>query len=174
MNNHEFQKTVRNTLYNIEDTLLNIRRITNGLSTVKLENHGLVNSIKEMKTIVEKAGVVKVNLKCDFDEQIINAFSARNIYWIISELLHNSIKHSKCKMISISIHDRNKKLFIIYDDDGEVINNKPISSDGIGIRNITERIRLLHGKINSIDCFENGTHFHFTIDIKAVNNQSLS
>lgn len=62
-----------------------------------------------------------------------------NIFLILKECLTNSLKHSQCHTIRISIRSRGSIQFEL-EDDGVGINH-PASKEGLGIRNMQSRAR---------------------------------
>jgi signal transduction histidine kinase len=74
------------------------------------------------------------------------------IYRIVLELLNNVLKHSQATFIDIEQlwHQRQYRLLISHDGEGltqqnfERLKNQP---EGMGLKNIAGRIRLLEGSI---------------------------
>jgi signal transduction histidine kinase len=73
--------------------------------------------------------------------------TAIKVYRIICELLTNSIKHSGCTDIELSISLKEALLFVNYADNGIGIEEKP-NAKGRGLENIKSRIEFLQGDLN--------------------------
>jgi signal transduction histidine kinase len=65
---------------------------------------------------------------------------------ILKEAINNSIKHSRCKKISLEANLRNDVLEIIINDDGIGMNEASIAA-GNGLKNIRDRAEALGGKV---------------------------
>jgi signal transduction histidine kinase len=73
--------------------------------------------------------------------------TAIKVYRIICELLTNSIKHSGCTDIELSISLKEALLFVNYADNGMGIEEKP-NAKGRGLENIKSRIEFMQGDLN--------------------------
>jgi signal transduction histidine kinase len=73
--------------------------------------------------------------------------TAIKVYRIICELLTNSIKHSGCTDIELSISLKEALLFVNYSDNGMGIEEKP-NAKGRGLENIKSRIEFMQGDLN--------------------------
>ena len=73
--------------------------------------------------------------------------TAIKVYRIICELLTNSIKHSGCTDIELSISLKEALLFVNYADNGIGIEEKP-NAKGRGLENIKSRIEFMQGDLN--------------------------
>jgi signal transduction histidine kinase len=71
------------------------------------------------------------------------------LYRVITELINNSIKYSEATDISLKIFRRNNFLYVKYNDSGKGfdIENVLKRSKGMGLYNIQNRIRNIHGTI---------------------------
>ena len=72
------------------------------------------------------------------EEQII-------LFRIIQEALQNAIKHSEAKNINIEIECGHQNIVVNIADDGKGF--EQISGNGLGIRNMKHRAKLLGGTI---------------------------
>lgn len=71
------------------------------------------------------------------------------IYFIITELFNNIIKHSKASKAYITFEENHNQLLITLEDDGNGFDvSKGITSDGFGLTQIKSRIKHLNGKIS--------------------------
>jgi ligand-binding sensor domain-containing protein/two-component sensor histidine kinase len=95
----------------------------------------------------------------------------QNLYLIFKEALNNSIKHSKCKQITLeaSIEKENIRLKLTDDGSGFDINSAP---KGNGINNIRNRAKLIGGNIEVFSSKE-GTTLAFTGKIKRTDKIRL-
>jgi two-component system NarL family sensor kinase len=72
---------------------------------------------------------------------------AIKVYRVICELLTNSIKHSGCTDIELSISTNERLLFVNYADNGMGLVENP-NGKGRGLENIKSRIEFLQGNLN--------------------------
>ncbi|CAM3425803.1 sensor histidine kinase [Flavobacterium chungbukense] len=88
------------------------------------------------------------------------------IYFIVSELFNNIIKHSKAKKAKLSIIEKNAQLILRIEDDGIGFKTqKPKDLEGFGLNRIRARIKKYKGTI-SINSKENtGTQIKIQIPL---------
>jgi signal transduction histidine kinase len=73
------------------------------------------------------------------------------IYFIISELFSNIIKHSKATKAQISLHENKNRLTIIIHDNGVGFNaHKLQETEGFGLNRVRARIKKLKGSFSII------------------------
>lgn len=94
------------------------------------------------------------------------------IYFIISELINNILKHSQAKKATIQINAIENNLIFLIEDDGIGFDElKPLSSEGFGLTQIKVRVRNLKGKIKITSRINAGTKIE--MEIKAPEKNSL-
>lgn len=153
---------VNNTSQVLSSTINQLRNICYEITPPALTEFGIEKALIQISNNYSKNNLnIKIdvklnNLKLEKDVEI-------GLYRICQEFIQNSIKHSKCKIITIKIALKNNFLFLILSDDGigfNVNNN----SLGLGINNIKSRTKSLNGTI-SIDSDDNGTTMKIEIPI---------
>ncbi|MDH5366733.1 MAG: histidine kinase, partial [Cyclobacteriaceae bacterium] len=130
-----------------------LRKFSHNLSSVVLEQYGLINAIEELILTLED---IYPDFTYEFDYDPItkiDQLKEKELYFIISELINNSIKHSKGDRINISFKTKESNLMIEYMDNGiGYVTRK--NTKGLGLKSIEWRINILSGKMDYIQ--ENG------------------
>lgn len=87
------------------------------------------------------------------------------IYFIITELLNNALKHSKATKATLFLYAPSNELIIKIEDNGIGFDDKSITSEGFGLTQIRARISSMKGtlKINSKP--ESGTNITIKLPI---------
>lgn len=67
------------------------------------------------------------------------------LYRVICELINNSLKHSGCRAINLSLSQNGSELALDYSDDGRGFNPQAMMDCGMGLSNIASRINSLGG-----------------------------
>jgi len=130
----------------INESLNELRHLSKSLTDDTIEN----NSITELIDIeCQKINQLK---KCSFsydDSPLtinINSYQTKSILLrIVQEFMQNSLKHSQCKNIDISISNLKDELQMTLKDDGQGFDIMNLKSNGIGLNNIKKRIKILNG-----------------------------
>jgi two-component system, NarL family, sensor kinase len=124
-----------------------LRNISHNLSSNFIKNKDFTTVLLELKA--------EYDYRNEFETEITvfpeNAFektsenTKHQIYRIIQELLANISKHAKAKKVAITITNHDDFMNIIIEDDGKGFSEN--SQNGIGLKNIQERIETLNGKL---------------------------
>jgi len=131
----------------VDNAILSIKEISNNLSPHILERFGLEKAIKTFTdTIVTGEDLVIIhssNLngkRYDYNIEVI-------LYRIVGELITNTLKYASASKIDISLFDHENKLILIYSDNGVGFDMKNKKGKGMGLSNISSRIKSLDGEM---------------------------
>ena len=87
-----------------------------------------------------------------------------NVYRILQELFLNVNKYSKAKKCTLKIKAIDNILYVSVTDDGiGFVVSK--TTDGIGLKNIKERIEILEGSVSILSDINEGAQFNISIPI---------
>lgn len=95
----------------------------------------------------------------------------QNLYLLFKEAINNSIKHSKCRQISLDAFIEKDKIELILKDDGTGFDIDAIKR-GNGLANIRNRSRMVNGEMEITSSAE-GTKIKFTGKIKRTDKIKL-
>lgn len=87
------------------------------------------------------------------------------IYFIVSELLNNIIKHSSASKAKLTIEELGEKLHITIEDNGKGFDTKNINkSNGFGLTQIKARVNNMNGKMKIKSIINKGTTIQISVD----------
>jgi len=125
-----------------------IRDLSHTLVSSVLLKFGLANSIKDMaykysNSQLEVIFQTKNIQRYDQDFEI-------KLYNIIQELVNNAIKHSEASIAEINLVEKDKKILLTINDNGNGFDTSKMSQkeDGLGINQIDARIHMMGRKFN--------------------------
>ena len=125
-----------------------IRDLSHTLVSSVLLKFGLANSIKDLaykysNSQLEVIFQTKNIQRYDQDFEI-------KLYNIIQELVNNAIKHSDASIVEINLVEKDKKILLTINDNGNGFDTSKMSQkeDGLGINQIDARIHMMGGKFN--------------------------
>jgi signal transduction histidine kinase len=156
---------------NINQIIENVRRLSRDLSPVVLDDLGLqaaieylVNNFSKIYNVAIKYQLIDINHL--FDEE-----SQRIIYRILQEALNNIGKHAQAKHVSLVIKEEDRSVRFTVKDDGQGFNvqktlDKKGAERGMGLVAMTERVRILGGRINIVSRPGIDTTVTFTAPIR--------
>jgi two-component system, NarL family, sensor kinase len=136
----------------LDDTIQLVRNISHSLMPPTLKNFGLESAINDLFQKISGAGTI--NASCRFHDYKERLKSEKElvVFRVVQELINNILKHSSSSFIHLTqnMHGGNFVLRIHHDGRGlvqadfEKLNKSNI---GLGLKNITSRLRVVHGKI---------------------------
>ena len=102
---------------------------------------------------------------------LFNEDSQRIIYRILQEVLNNIGKHAEAKNVSLIIEEEGRTVRFTVKDDGRGFNvhktlDKKGTDRGMGLEAMSERVRILGGKINIVSRPGIDTTITFTAPIR--------
>ena len=129
----------------IKNAINEVRRLSHGL--IPYKNHGL--EFNEMIDAIALTIERDYNLQCEFhiDEtiHIIDESIIKEIYYIIDEAVMNSLKHSGCSEIKISMVPKNMMIALRIIDNGCGISEDYNEDSGVGLEIMKYRARAIGG-----------------------------
>ncbi len=90
-----------------------------------------------------------------------------NLYRILQEIIHNTVKHAKANSLSIHIQQKGKTILLITKDDGIGFNytEKTQKTKGLGLLSLQSRAELLGGQLLVNTEPGSGTSFEIEIPL---------
>ncbi|WP_075343584.1 sensor histidine kinase [Tenacibaculum agarivorans] len=119
------------------------RNVSYALYPINLEKFGLIITLEELITQINTSLIVKLITKYTYYKKSVSL--EVQLYRIIQEFLSNAIKHSNALEMIIQIRDTEKSLILILSDNGIGFNPQK-SYKGMGVKNITSRIKSIQAK----------------------------
>jgi signal transduction histidine kinase len=129
-----------------------------------MEGENLLSIIKSRVHLLEKSSDIR--FKVEIEPVFLEQKFVLKLYRIIAELITNSIKHAKCKNISIHFTQSKNGYTLDYIDDGIGFDN--LTKRNHGINNIESRVNFLDG---TIDFFSTTGKTHYSIQIPYPKNE---
>ncbi len=154
--NYDFQ-TIENIKNNANQMLVNLRE---NITILNNKESSLMETIDQFKQFAIKIMQNYEHIDYEFNDNITNDFKLNavkvvHLQSVLSEMLHNAIKHSQCKSISFLFSEENGKYHIGIVDDGIGFNPEN-STIGNGFKNLKWRAEQLNAEF-IIHSNENGT-----------------
>lgn len=137
----------------LDDAIKQVRGISHNLHSNILKEFGLNEAIKHFLDKISKQDVLKTSTNLDQLYTTQNTENDISIYRMVQELVNNIIKHAGAHDISVGSEFRNHVLTITILHNGKGLSQQDFeklrfNKEGLGLKNIQNRIILLRGKIN--------------------------
>jgi signal transduction histidine kinase len=137
----------------LDDGIQKVRTISHNLHSSLLKEFGLNEAIRHFLKKTVQGTLIEVETHLDNNYMIQNPQTDIGIYRIIQELVNNILKHAHTNFIHISSEIKNGLIVLqlryngagLSQEEFEELRYKP---DGLGLKNIQNRIILLKGSIH--------------------------
>ena len=165
-------KTICNDMRdNINQIIENVRRLAKDLSPVVLDDLGLQAAIEYLVNNFLKIYTVKINYRYTDINHLFDNDSQRIIYRVLQEALNNIGKHAQAKNVSLIIEKKDRAVQFTVRDNGKGFNvwktlDRKDTDRGMGLEAMSERVRILGGKINIVSRPGIDTTITFTAPIR--------
>jgi len=170
------QLAFESTLSDIKESSENINNIINQsleelreLSKTLTDNSVETNSIYKLLNMeylkIKELKNFEVNFNCSNKKMALPYQLKTILVRITQEFIQNSIKHSKCKMITIELNELDDKIYLKLSDDGIGFNIAKIHLNGIGISNMKKRTEMLGGNFDLRSTLQTGTQLCITFPL---------
>ena len=168
-------------LHYLNETIENVRRLSQDLSPFLLEDIGLPVAIRHLLGNISVYAGIEVNsVRIDEIDQLFSQEAQITIYRILQECLTNIIKHSQATQVSLEIKKWHDYVSFKVIDDGKGFDlrqaqRRQARDKGIGLAAIKERLRLIKGSFKIRSQKGKGTIINFTIpiDLKGSEHDTL-
>ncbi|MFD2724757.1 ATP-binding protein [Hyunsoonleella rubra] len=153
----------------VDDTISEIRIMSNALMPSIMDDFGVGAALKNFCDSVKKASEVSIVFEGLLKRKKSNITKQQeiHIFRITQELVNNTLKHAKAKNIRITLSEFDDFISLFYFDDGKGFNLKKVTL-GSGIINIKERVEICNGKIK-INSKVKSTTFEIELPIENDN-----
>jgi signal transduction histidine kinase len=145
----------------LNEVILEIKRITNSLHPKNLELFGLKRSIELLLEDISTNTNLKCSHQIDLGERNFSPEFSIQLYRIVQECLQNAIKHSGASTFQVFISTEKNNIKMIVLDSGIGISEEKRET---GIFHLKERIKYLNGEL-LIQTLEQGTKLEISLPI---------
>ena len=131
----------------IDSIIQRFREISYDLLPNTLVRKGFIKATEEF--IGKLKPLHPINISFTSSDFTLKPEREINLYRILQEIIHNTVKHARATALNISIQKNNKTLLLKTKDDGIGFNysEKTQISSGLGLLSIHSRVELLGGQL---------------------------
>ena len=143
----EQREIIDNTTYVIDEAIRSLREISNNLSPHVLNDFGLARGVQNFIDKTAAMHDVKIRFTTNLRTERYDTDVEVILYRVICELINNSLKHSGCTNIGLSLVRNRRVLTLDYTDNGRGFNPEAMMDCGMGLSNMASRINSLGGTL---------------------------
>ena len=165
----ETDSTVRGDLREARDvaqsTLDKVRRLSQALHPVILDEAGLEEALDGYLPMIERQTGISISYEKDGDPFPVDSGAAIHVYRILQEAMNNVAKHSGAKQAWVRLRYRSSELQLEIEDHGAGF-EADAASGGIGLVAMRERAGLLGGRIEFLRPPDGGVLVRLTAPVE--------
>ncbi len=132
----------------IGETLSRVRQYAHNSYPVELEGLGINYALSNLCNTFENQSGIKCDYRWAVHKDVkFSKTEKLNTFRIIQEALHNVMKHSKAKNVTVSVFSEDKKISVSIIDDGiGFVNNSNEGRKGLGLNSMEYRANQIGAK----------------------------
>jgi len=152
----------------LNESIKELRNISHSMASDSLLKYGLDNSLRNYCNNMSQSGELNISFKALHTEKMkLREEQSFHIFRIVQELLQNIVKHAGPAHAIVQISYNAKKLYITVEDDGNGFEmNSTIRKNGMGLKSIESRIKILKGRMDYQTAPSKGTSVLIEISCK--------
>jgi signal transduction histidine kinase len=150
-----------------------IHTVSHRLHSSTLEILGLVSGVSSLcKEFTDRQGV-EIDFSAENIPRVVDPDVALGLFRIVQEALQNLRKHSGSAKAEVKLIRRADKIFVSVSDQGKGFDmNDTKSNEGLGVRSMGERARLLRGSFKIHSKPGRGTRVEAAIPLPSAMEQN--
>jgi signal transduction histidine kinase len=160
----ETDKSINKSVEKLRQTHQNVRHLSHSLMPRSLKENGLPAAFDELRINLENDGL-QIYVQVIGLEHRIDPFIEFNVYRITQETLNNIMKHSMAHQVLLSCSRIDKMLMLDIEDDGIGFLPDDVKNQGIGLKNVDNRVKMMNGVLHIKAAPDKGTAINIEIPL---------
>ena len=142
----------------IEISIQSVRRIASDLRPALLDHFGLKDAIQWEATSFQARTGIRCRVSWTVKRQLADGTQQLALYRILQEALTNVVRHAHAGAVRISVREAGGHVTLAIQDNGRGIRRDELTSaNAIGLLGMSERARLLGGRVTISGAPRRGT-----------------
>ena len=147
----------------INQALNDLRSLSKSLTNSMVNTSNIIDLLEAECLKIEKLKAYKINFNSNVKTLELNYQAKIVLLRVVQEFIQNSIKHSRCKNITIALHKNNDKVQMMLSDDGVGFEIEKVRyKGGSGLANIKRRTELVNCIYSLQSTLNKGTSLQLT------------
>ena len=159
-----FQEKLQTLLQYLDEVIRSVRLTSHLLMPPLVEHFSLASVLEGLVRRFDQATpAMHFTFSVSGEEPLLSTQQKLSIYRVVQELLTNALKHSQATEVRVCLRFKARQLIVEVRDNGRGYNPRHIVEAGIGLQNISARLKLL--KATYQDRSEPGKGSHFILEV---------
>lgn len=162
-NSEQSRERLNGAIDMITQTIQSLRDVSKNLHADTISKNGLVPALETEIRIIEKLGILHPVFRVFGQPVHLDDNKSLIIFRIVQEALQNIVKHAKATMLEVNIHYSVEQVRLTISDNGTGFNWEENKDKGSGLRNMTDRARIIGAHFDVQPAATTGTILTLTI-----------
>lgn len=134
----------------VDNAIKTARQISRNIRPGILQDFGLAVAITDFCNYIARTKQVNINLNTQHYKIEQRGIEETILYQALKELINNTLKYAEAENIKIDLKSFEQQIILYYRDDGVGFDVPKIikTNDGLGLRNIMNKIRSVKGTVD--------------------------
>lgn len=132
----------------VEEAVELTRRLARGLDPVEMDGGGLSQGLRELAQATHQLGTVRCEFRPSGELSVRDSVTATHLYRIAQEAVTNAIKHGRARCIKIGLEEEGENIRMTVCDDGAGLPEADRRGNGMGLRVMSHRAKVLGGTLD--------------------------
>lgn len=165
----KYSKHLEQSQQSIMTAISEVRRISHNLRPSALDDIGLEAALTTLLQDYQAHSGIQIETLFDTQKGRLKSEAATTLYRVAQESLNNIEKHARATKITIILQQMGNLLQLVVRDDGIGFNPRQIRGlDGIGLRNMRERVEFIGGEFELESEPEIGTEITVLLNLEGL------
>lgn len=160
---YEVHQHLHTVIKQLDGSVNELRRISHNLMPETLTKFGLDAAIRELVGVLSNRGLLIDYQSFEISKHIAPQVQT-HIYRIVQELVANAVRHSQASRIVLQCSQNGSIFLITIEDNGIGFDRKTIT-EGMGLKNIRNRIQYLKGSYDIHTGKNKGTTINIELNV---------
>ncbi|WP_052476038.1 sensor histidine kinase [Cohnella kolymensis] len=173
---------IRNELIDLKGQirygLEEIRKIIFNLRPMALDDLGLVPTLRKFVQDFEEKNMIRSAFETTGKERRLPTALEAGVFRLVQEAFNNALKHANPTFVSAELNFLQDSIHLLIEDNGagfhvDVVQSKTRINSQFGLVGMTERVKLLQGKIDIDSAPGQGTKINIFVPLKTGPEKEL-
>lgn len=163
-----------NSKWLLQQAIQEIREMAHNLMPKTLEEFGLASALAGLTDLLRGTQSIQMNYYTNISGKLGKQDIEFSLYRIAQELLNNALNHSDATRINLQLIQHTGSVVLTIDDNGKgfLADEIRTTESGMGLRNISSRVKAIHGQVLLDSSPGQGTVV--TVEVPIVPNKTTS
>jgi signal transduction histidine kinase len=134
----------------LSEAITQTRRITRGLNPVDFEATGLVSSLEQLASSMEKGFDITCRIRCERPFRIQDNEKTLCLFRIVQEAVHRAVRYGKANDIVIGLEEEGGMITLTLEDNGARVPSVPEDIEDIGLRMMKYRANRINASLEML------------------------